>query len=535
MLRHLKGSSMWIQRLVLFVMLQPAHLLTTHHCMVRKMLAPRYMQSQPLWHRRHPAPVLSERMRLFSILDDFLGGEDLDRLLEEQIQKQKVQEKNTFHTNSVFSPSSGGWKNILMSCNFKDVQEQSQSLLSSDPSKSGEVSPVEHRVICSRTIWIKRDDLLKLENSGISGNKARKMWSLNQIPAEEFPSCVVSYGGPQSNSMLALAAIVNSKNRMKFQDDVLLPEDAVTDESLLENSRTKLRFIYFTKTLPRFLRNQPSGNLFRALSLGMELKELTHREYNQLFEGHYQDEGKPPTGLEPPIPGDSLWVPQGGAFACAQGGTRKLAQEIFSFWLEHGERRPLTVCVPAGTGTTALLLHHCLKELRIAHEDMEPVDVQIVAIPCVGDDSYTRRQMMSLCVQIGADVRDIPAILPPDAEQSTKLFHRPKKHFVFGQPTNEILNTFQTLQDKHELVVDLLYGAPSFAIILRHLKVEEGSKESWMSPDVAFNPNKPLSGREIMYVHSGGLEGINTQLLRYRYLGLVEIEDVQLPGKSTKI
>jgi hypothetical protein len=37
-----------------------------------------------------------------------------------------------------------------------------------------------------------------------------------------------------------------------------------------------------------------------------------------------------------------------------------------------------------------------------------------------------------------------------------------------------------------------------------------------------------------MYVHSGGLEGINSQLLRYKYEGMVEIEDVQLPGKASK-
>jgi 1-aminocyclopropane-1-carboxylate deaminase/D-cysteine desulfhydrase-like pyridoxal-dependent ACC family enzyme len=41
---------------------------------------------------------------------------------------------------------------------------------------------------------------------GLCGNKARKLWALSRLPPGEFPTQVVSYGGPQSNSMLALAA-----------------------------------------------------------------------------------------------------------------------------------------------------------------------------------------------------------------------------------------------------------------------------------------------------------------------------------------
>ena len=110
------------------------------------------------------------------------------------------------------------------------------------------------------------------------------MLYFHEIPSEEepvFPSVVVSYGGPQSNAMLALAATVHWK---------------------------KKRFVYYTKKLPRWLRKTPSGNFLRALSLGMELREVEYGEYSDLFGGVDGGSSVPPSGLEPPIFGDSLWV-----------------------------------------------------------------------------------------------------------------------------------------------------------------------------------------------------------------------------------
>ena len=134
--------------------------------------------------------------------------------------------------------------------------------------------------------------------------------------------------------------------------------------------------------------------------------------------------------------------------------------------------------------------------------------------------------MMSLSVQIGQDAEDIPTVLVPSPEQSTAPA---KKYFTFGKPEREILDTFQKLRQL-DLVVDLIYGASSFAILLRHFRDENEIR----SMDVLFDPFRPFDGREIMYVHSGGLEGINSQLLRYKYEGMIEIDDVQLPGKTGK-
>jgi 1-aminocyclopropane-1-carboxylate deaminase/D-cysteine desulfhydrase-like pyridoxal-dependent ACC family enzyme len=514
-----------------------------------------------------------QRRRFFSTLDDLLDGGYVDRMLQELDQQlstatastllvdnsKTTTSRNKNDKNKIDDKNNNGWlrlSDLHIEIDDPSKQQQQQQQQSS-------TSPVhEYKNVFSsrRSLHVKRDDLLRLPNSNISGNKGRKMWLLNCLPSNKFPRCIVSYGGPQSNSMVALAAIVNSKNRC----ELLVGEENGESIQPIQQPQQPIRFVYYTKKLPRFLKNQPSGNLFRALALGIQIIELSHQEYSQMFESHFDDYGQPPIGLVPPLPGSSVWVPQGGASQSAQTGVNHLAHEVYEYWKQHGDGRPLTVCVPGGTCTTAVFLHHGIKKLLQSNkqqkqqqqdvdnditsyayddndsdvyaEDDDP-DIEVVVIPCVGDALYARRQMMSLSVQIGADPADIPTILQPGPEESsTSSSSKPQKYFPFGQPNQEILDTFQELQDKHGIVVDLIYGAPSFAIMFRHLRKDRNGngndEERRISPDITFDPNQPLAGREIMYVHSGGLEGINSQLLRYKYEGMVEIQDVQVPGKN---
>lgn len=162
-------------------------------------------------------------------------------------------------------------------------------------------SPVEKILVKDRIVYLKRDDLVRLPESGVSGNKARKLYSLNNIADADFPTCLVSYGGPQSNAMVALAAIVHSKN-------ATCNSNGEQQLGISDKSPNRKRFVYYTKTLPRFLRNQPSGNLFRAQSLGMELVELSHAEYQKMFGSESGGRPEPPIELKAPVSGDSLWV-----------------------------------------------------------------------------------------------------------------------------------------------------------------------------------------------------------------------------------
>lgn len=62
--------------------------------------------------------------------------------------------------------------------------------------------------IFGRKMFVKRDDLQLSSPAGLSGNKARKMHYLTELTSP--PRCLVSCGGAQSNSMLALAKLAEA-------------------------------------------------------------------------------------------------------------------------------------------------------------------------------------------------------------------------------------------------------------------------------------------------------------------------------------
>ena len=336
--------------------------------------------------------------------------------------------------------------------------------------------------------------------------------------------------------MLALAAIVHSKNIIAPEKDemsIKCSEESETiaqdDQRHASNDLKRKRFVYYTKTLPRFLRSQPSGNMFRAQALGMELVELTNDEYNDLFGSESGGRPEPPAGLAPPVPGDSLWVPQGGACGVALLGGCMLAQEIVSFWSQERQDRPLTVCVPGGTCTTAVLLHRAIQQLVSQLKNKQTLDIRVVVIPCVGDDAYARRQMLALSLATGGrgDDSEIPAVLLPTPDTAYFAQSGQEGYFNFGEPEASILQTFRTMENECNVHLDLLYGAPSWTIMLRHWR-------SKLSPGSEFDEENPLAGREIMYVHSGGLEGVASQLTRYKHKGLVELDDIQYPSRQIR-
>ena len=421
----------------------------------------------------------SGRMALLSSLDDLFEG-----LLRRNGEGALTTEAQL---SSQANAGHGDWLQI----DWANVVQEEQA-------QGNFPSPVEAILVRDRLLYLKRDDLLRLPGSQVSGNKARKMFSLCALPDDKFPQCLVSYGGPQSNAMLALAAAVHFRNQKA---------------GIQADDPNRKRFVYYTKKLPRFLRSQPSGNLFRAQCLGMELCELSHNEYQRLFGGDWGGRTEPPPSLAAPVPTKSLWVPQGGASEIALAGTRRLAQEIIDYWIMVGKGRPLSVLVPGGTCSTALLVHRAMKDI-LEQGSGTSLDIQVVVVPCVGDECYAKRQMSLLNRALGFEMHGLPKVLHPTSDRDS--------HLPFGEPNRGVLDVWREMKDEHQIVLDLLYGAPSWAVLFRHW--ESGSSEGLGSP---------LQSRSIMYIHSGGLEGINSQLLRYKHKNLVDLDEVQLPGKQS--
>ena len=94
--------------------------------------------------------------------------------------------------------------------------------------KSSEISKF---ILEGREFFVKRDDLF---DPYLSGNKYRKLHTLLHTPKENFQK-IISYGGTQSNAMLAIAAMCQEKN---------------------------WEFVYYTQPINKRVKEQKFGNYF---------------------------------------------------------------------------------------------------------------------------------------------------------------------------------------------------------------------------------------------------------------------------------
>ena len=276
---------------------------------------------------------------------------------------------------------------------------------------------------------MKRDDLIK---QVINGNKARKLHHLMQTPPEDHRR-VLSHGGNQSNAMNALALLCAWK---------------------------KWQFLYYTKPIPDYLRQNPSGNLASALQTGMKVVETTqsHSEISRELSAISNDDPH------------ECYVPMGGQSPLAAEGIKILAEEIREFIDEH-KIKNLSVILSSGTGTTALYLAHYLPECTV------------LTVPCVGDGRYLQEQMKSLSPRLPRNLSIIES----------------RQKYRFAHPYPGFLETWRELCDAG-IEFDLLYDTKMWHIF----------------------KNEPalLPPGEVMVVHSGGTEGNPSQLARYRRAGV---------------
>ncbi len=193
-----------------------------------------------------------------------------------------------------------------------------------------------------RDIYVKRDDLI---DTCLSGNKYRKLYTLVKTPSQTYTK-IISYGGTQSNAMLAIACLCRLKG---------------------------WRFEYYSKPLPEYLRQEHEGNLAMALREGMDLHEVEHAAFEEKI-----------TELKNLKEEKTLLISQGGADELAKEGVRELAKEI-NIWKQKNKISKLSVVLPSGTGTTALYLRPFLD-----------ADINLFTSVLVGDKAYQLEQWQRL-------------------------------------------------------------------------------------------------------------------------------------------
>ncbi len=223
-------------------------------------------------------------------------------------------------------------------------------------------STISTLVLEGREFLVKRDDLI---DPYLAGNKYRKLYTLLQTPSNRFDT-IISYGGTQSNAMLAISAMCQKKG---------------------------WKFIYYTKPISQTQKSQNFGNYFQACKLGMKHIEIPYDEYKNFI-----------NTIRLNLDERTFIIDQGGAVGEAREGLEVLAQEIKEANLETK-----VLATPSGTGTTALFLALALPQYKV------------YTTPCIGDVSYLKKQMQALC--------DIPSNLIILQPKKKYHFAKPYKEF----------------------------------------------------------------------------------------------------------
>ena len=280
-------------------------------------------------------------------------------------------------------------------------------------------SPIQSITFKNQHFYLKRDDLI---HPDFSGNKARKLYYFLQ---NDFPDItkIVSYGSAQSNAMYSLSVLAKMKG---------------------------WEFVYYVDHIADYLEENPHGNYAEALKNGMRLA---------VGRGV-------PTQIN-----DVLFIEEGGRQKEAEYGIELLAEEIID-WKNENNIEELNVFLPSGTGTTALFLQKAF----VGVGTPQPT---VYTCPCVGDESYLKRQFSEL----EKDEKYHPTILTLE-----------KKHH-FGKLYKENYKIWLKLQQETEVEFDLLYDPLGWRVLLAH-------------PEVFSKPT--------LYIHQGGVLGNESMLPRYK-------------------
>jgi 1-aminocyclopropane-1-carboxylate deaminase/D-cysteine desulfhydrase-like pyridoxal-dependent ACC family enzyme len=232
------------------------------------------------------------------------------------------------------------------------------------------------------------------------------------------------------------------------------------------------------------------------------------------------------------------WVRQGGANAEAAEGVEELGEEMEDLICSSSLPGPwkvgdslvcvaassqlaaasVQVIVASGTGTTAYFLNRYFRSRRAVEQrggsvfpKTPPVDrataamdVEILAVPCVGSSAHLKAQMKQLHALCGGDEYTGPTILSTE--------YAPRR--VFAKPYAAHLAIWQALQQETAIEFDLIYAPRTFEILLSHTEHVDRKKQKGANEAGSLKDWMP--GANVLYYHCGGVEGNESQFLRYR-------------------
>lgn len=274
----------------------------------------------------------------------------------------------------------------------------------------------------NRKLYIKRDDLL---DTHFSGNKARKFYYFYKNDFKNINK-LVSYGSAQANSLYSMSVLAKLRG---------------------------WNFEFYVKHIASFLKNNPQGNYKAALENGAKIIEKNVEDLNCFIKKNiYQCD-------------DTLYIQEGGREKEASYGIEILANEIKT-WQHENDIKDLLVCLPSGTGTTALFLQKYL-------------DCEVVTCSCVGKDEYLKKQFF---------------MLEENEKYHPKILEKPK-NYHFGKLYLQFYEIYKQLKKQTNIEFDLLYDPLGFISL--------------------FNSSYIKTNRTIVYIHQGGILGNPSMIERY--------------------
>jgi 1-aminocyclopropane-1-carboxylate deaminase/D-cysteine desulfhydrase-like pyridoxal-dependent ACC family enzyme len=282
-------------------------------------------------------------------------------------------------------------------------------------------SPIQKVSFRNKYFFIKRDDLLDYR---FSGNKARKLYYYFE---QDNIDTIISFGGTQSNLMYSLSEFAKLKNA---------------------------NFIYYSKPLGKYLKDNTEGNLKESLSNGMTLKEISHQKWNAFVDKLKSTKFRKNT----------LFINQGAMQTQAQFGIKLLAEELNKFIFEES-LKDVCIFIASGTGATALFLQKYL-------------GIKVFTTPCVGSEEYLIDEFNKI-----------------DKNLKKPIILNTSKKYHFGKLYSEFFDIYKELLNNTNIEFDLLYDP-----------------KGWLS----LFENIDKLPKNIIYIHCGGILGNQSMIKRYQ-------------------